>query len=543
MPHTSQTQIDDLKKAIAAQEALRSTLGDAVVDAVLNVLQKQLAELEAQLSPPTQQRKLVTVLFADVSGFTAMSEHLDAEDVTAIMNALWQRLDQAIIEQGGRIDKHIGDAIMALWGSEISSEDDAERALRAALKMQEEVAGFQVSSIPSRSDKGMALEEPIDVKLSVRIGINTGQVLLGQVGTTSEFTAMGDTVNTASRLEHAAPVGGILISHHTFQHISGIFDVQELEPLYVKGKSEALQVYLVQRLKPRRFRSSRRGIQGVYTQMVGREAEMQRLQDALLKTAEQGRAQVITVSADAGVGKSRLVHEFEQWVDLQPWDVFWFRGRAAPHMQRLPYALLRDVFTMRFQIQESDPLAVVQAKMEAGILEAHPELNSSAGEIERRAHFIGHLLGFDFSHSPHLAGILQDWRQIFHWAQRYLVDYFRSLTRQDAAAILIEDIHWADDPSLDMLSQVVQELSEARLLLLCLARPTFFERRPQWGNDLPQHIHLSLQPLDAEASRRLAGEILQKIANLPAELSELLVKNAEGNPYYLAIPSPKSRLN
>jgi class 3 adenylate cyclase len=110
----------------------------------------------------------------------------------------------------------------------------------------------------------MAPEEPIDVKLSIRIGINTGQVLLGQVGTTSEFTAMGDTVNTASRLEHAAPVGGILISHHTFQHISGIFDVKELEPLYVKGKSEALQVYLVQRLKPRRFRSSRRGIQGVY---------------------------------------------------------------------------------------------------------------------------------------------------------------------------------------------------------------------------------------------------------------------------------------
>ena len=155
-------------------------------------------------------------------------------------------------------------------------------------------------------------------KLAIRIGINTGPVLLGEVGTTGEYTAMGDAVNLASRLEHAAPVGGILISHDTYRHVRGVFDVQPLEPIHVKGKTESIQVYVVQRARPRPFRVTTRGVEGIETRMIGREAELRQLQEALYAATEDGEAQIVTVVGEAGVGKSRLLYEFRNWLNLQP---------------------------------------------------------------------------------------------------------------------------------------------------------------------------------------------------------------------------------
>src|SRR5215510_10491474 len=204
-------QIDDLKKAIEAQESMRSILGDSVVDTTLTVLRDQLEELEGQV---TQQdaanqarRKLVTVLFADVSGFTAFSENRDAEDVANLVNRLWIRADRVIQEYGGHIDKHIGDAVMALWGTETAREDDAERAVRAALKMLETIK-----------------ENAEQLPISLKVGVNSGQVLLSEVGTQGEFTAMGDTVNTASRLVHLAQANETLVSHDTYELVRGVFD-------------------------------------------------------------------------------------------------------------------------------------------------------------------------------------------------------------------------------------------------------------------------------------------------------------------------------
>src|SRR5262245_2502661 len=175
-----------LEQAIAALETQRAILGDAVVDTMIAAAREQLATLQP---PADEQRKQVTVLFADVSGFTALSESRDAEDIASIINALWQRLDAVVLHFGGRVDKHIGDALMALWGTDQAREDDPEQAVRAALAMQAELATFRDQHI---------------LALAMRIGINTGPVLLGSVGSTREFTAMGDTVNLASRLEHAA---------------------------------------------------------------------------------------------------------------------------------------------------------------------------------------------------------------------------------------------------------------------------------------------------------------------------------------------------
>jgi class 3 adenylate cyclase len=226
---TVMAEREQLEQSIAALEAQRDVLGDAVVDVSVAVLREKLDTLEKAVQV-TSQRKQVTVLFADVSGFTAMSETMDAEDVSDMMNALWNQIDGAIIAHGGTIDKHIGDAVMALFGAPVARKDDPERAIRAALAMQAELAAFR---------------EAQQISLAMRIGINTGPVLLGQVGTTYEYTAVGDTVNLVSRLEHAAPVGGILISHATYRHVQGIVEVEALDPIRVKGKTEPVRVYVV----------------------------------------------------------------------------------------------------------------------------------------------------------------------------------------------------------------------------------------------------------------------------------------------------------
>lgn len=283
---------EQLEQAIAHLEQQRPLLGDAVVDASIAALRERLAALDIPAIPAVhaphtiaetqQRRKHLTVLLADVQSSTPMAERMDAEDVTEIMNALWERVEKVIIQHGGTIGKHMGDAVMALWGAETAREDDPERAIRAALAIQAQMAAF-------RHDRR--------VDLAMRIGLNTGPVLLGEVGITAEFTAMGDTVNTASRLEHSAPVGGILISHDTYCHVRGIFDVQPQEPLQVKGKAQSLQAYLVQQAKPRAFRMDTRGVEGIETRMIGREEELARLKNALY-AALDGERQMITISGD-----------------------------------------------------------------------------------------------------------------------------------------------------------------------------------------------------------------------------------------------------
>ncbi len=360
-------EIERLERAMAALEAQRAALGDAVVEAGLAPMRARLATLR---TPLAEQRKLVTVLFADVFGFTALSETMDAEDVNALMDTLWRRLDAIIIAHGGVIDKHTGDAVMALWGVQTAREDDPEQAIRAALSiLQPPPSNFQCPT-PT---------------LQIRIGIHTGPVFLGEIGSTREFTAMGDTVNLANRLQSAAPVGGILISHDTYRHVRGVFEVTPQQPLTVKGKREPIRTYVVHRARPRAFRLPTRGVEGVETRMVGREAELQALQDGF-RDVFTGRAlRVLTVVGEAGIGKSRLLYEFRNWTELQPEAPWLFQGRAGEGMVRLPYALLRDIFAFRFDIRDGDPPAVAREKLERGIVEFMP---ADPGALEQ-AHLIG----------------------------------------------------------------------------------------------------------------------------------------------------------
>jgi class 3 adenylate cyclase/tetratricopeptide (TPR) repeat protein len=494
-------------QAIAALEAQRSTLGDAVVETALAPLKEKLAALDIA----RQQRKLVTVIFADLAGFTALSERLDPEEVREIQQAYFDMVTAPIHEQGGKVEKYIGDAILAVFGLPQAREDDPERSLRAALGMQSALAQLNERLTSAR-----------DIQLHMRVGVNTGWVAL-DMQHEQDFVVTGDAVNLASRLQTLAPVGGVLISHDTYQHVRGVFDVQPLEPLHIKGKAEPVQVYTVMRLKPRAFRLRTRGVEGIETRMIGRESELLALQAAYQDVVDASETRLVTIVGEAGVGKSRLLYELDNWIELRPEAVYYFKGRAVPARQRVPFSLFRDLFAYRFEILESDSTPIALDKFRRG----------TAGILEpEHADLVGHWIGFDFSTSEAVAKLL-DSAEFGTIARSYLTHYVRAMAQRQPVVIFLEDIHWADDSSLDLAALLVKAIPEAPLLVVCLARSAFFERRPHWGEGQAAFQQIKLRPLSRRASRDLVTEILRKVDAVPDALRDLIVQSAEGNPFYL----------
>jgi len=515
-----------LEKAIAALEASRSLLGAEVVDIALTAMREKLAGSDAtsRVLHVPQQRKLVTVLFADVSGFTAMSETMDHEIVNSVINSLWSRVDRAILDLGGRIDKHIGDAIMALYGTPTAHEDDPERAIRSALQIQSEIREWkqeQSEELPGYSTQIQNIQ--------LRIGINTGHALLGTVGTVGEYTAIGDTVNLAQRLESNAPKGGILISSTTHQLVRGIFDVTAQDPITVKGKSEPIPVYTVQSIKPRSFRDTTRGLEGIETRTIGREEELKQLKGVFEQTAEKSVIHLVTLTAEAGIGKSRLLFEFGKWMDTTEQQVRLFRGRAAQETTQIPYSLLRSILSSAFEIQEQDRVAIARQKLERGI----HRLVSNKENADLYAPFIGHLIGFDYSDNPSLKGILGDARQVRDLAFHYGAQFFADIAQQKMVVIFLEDIHWADTGSLDFIEHLIKSAPNSPILIMCLTRASLYEQRPDWGTEAIQHLSLTLPPLSQADTRLLILEILKKIPEVPEVIIDLIVKKAEGSPFYV----------
>ena len=535
---------ESINRAIAALEGQRSVLGNAVVETALAPFREKLAGL--QLNPTAEQRKLVTVLFADLIGFTAMSEHMDPEDVREIMNSYFIRWTTAIEHFGGIVEKFIGDAVMAVFGLKTASEADPENAIRTALQMRDLLTQLQ------RDDP----EDKLLENLRMRVGIHTGPVVVSWMGERKgqDFVVVGDSVNLASRLQSLAPVNGILISHDTYRHVRGVFDVQVIDPVLVKGKRDPIRVYVVLQEKPRAFRETGRGVEGVETAMVGRQTEMDRLQAIFHEVVNNQECRLVTILGEAGLGKSRLLLEFDDWLELQA-DYYYFKGRASPVTQNTPYGLLRDLFVYRFAIQDSDPPQAVRARLEKGIGDAlrngppvelpgehqgehqgepasepHEE-PAEQRQAQMKTHFITRLLGFEIGSSKFLPEA--DPRQIQERGLAYLGEYFQALATKNPVVILLEDLHWADDSTLELLLRLARSLMHTPLLILGAARPTLLDRQPEWGEGLAFATRLDLEPLSQADSQRLVQEILQKAPEFPHELTELVVRNAEGVPFYV----------
>jgi len=519
-------QINQLKQAISELEAQRGILGDAAVDAALVPSRQKLSKLESLVEPsvekpeelPTRQRKLVTLLYMDVVGSTAMTQHLDPEDNLEMMEKALLRLIEPIQEHGGHVTRYTGDGFKAVFGDPIAKEDDPEQAIRAGLEI------LDVSKeLAQEIEKDWGIED-----FQIRIGIDTGLAALGGQ-TEAEDTVKGRVVNLAVRIESAAPPGGLLISHNTYRHVRGVFNVEPQEPITAKGFPEPIPVYLVKEIKPRAFRVQTRGVEGVETRMVGRETELKLLQDALLTATEEGEGQVVTISGEAGVGKSRLLYEFQNWMDFDSSpDAWFFQGRGRQDTQGLPYSLLRDLLAFRFQILDDDSGEQARKKIERGF----GDVFGDDDEGNMRAHILGQLLGYDFSTNPHLKGVLNDPEQLRNRGLMYLIQYFQDLSQEMPVVIFLEDIHWGDDSSLDVVSRIGEDTPRHPLFLICAARPILFERRPYWGEGQPYHTRLELRPLSKRESRQLVAEILKFAVDIPTELRELIVKGAEGNPFY-----------
>jgi class 3 adenylate cyclase len=358
-------QINKLKQAIAEIEAQRLILGDAAVDASLVPFHEKLAELESQAVPiedvpsdiPPRQRKLVTLLFMDVVGSTAMTQHLDPEDTLEIMDNALPCLAEPVQAHGGHITRYTGDGFKAVFGDPIAREDDPEQAIRAGLEVLD-----AATSLAQKMEAEWGIED-----FQVRIGIDTGLAALGGQ-TEAEDTVMGQVVNLAVRIESAAPPRSLLISHNTYRHVRGVFNVEPQAPIMAKGFPEPVPVYLVKEIKPRAFRVRTLGVEGVETRMIGRVTDLDFLKGALLTAMEEGEGQVITITGEAGVGKSRLLYEFENWIELLPpsQDVRFFQGRGQQEAQGIPYSLLRDVVCYEMYLHSaSRSLKMIQEKKRA----------------------------------------------------------------------------------------------------------------------------------------------------------------------------------
>lgn len=522
---TQPAQHERLVAAIAALEAQRSALGDAVVDALLTPARAELAALQARDAKATraeQTLKQVSILFLDVVNSTALGQQLDPEDISVVMDGALARATAIVQSHGGRVLQYAGDNLLAAFGADTAREDDAERAVLCGLALC--ALGRTLGDEVRRAHGHDGVH--------VRVGIHTGEVMLGG-GVNDEGTIRGSSVNIAARMEQTAPPGALRISHDTHALVRGRFEVLAQEPLPVKGIDVPVRSVLVQHARARVSAAERRGVDGVATRMIGRDAEFESLCEAYLRVAGSGVLALVSVVADAGLGKSRLLSEFKRWLGTRPASATLLSGAALPQTQQQAYGLLRDIVTAHLQITDDDTPDAARAALERGFAAAFD--GSDAAAVEAQAHLVGHLIGFDWQHSRHVQGVLHDPQQIRNRAFYALAQLLRRLAQRGSAplVLLLEDLHWADDQSLDFVGNLADAARDVPLLIVAATRPELAQRRSEWADTGAPRQRIELQALDKRASRDLVHELLQRLPEVPARLRELLTGGAEGNPFYM----------
>ena len=518
---------EQLEAGIVALESQRALLGDAVVDAAIAGLRSRLEALQPHADGESAQAlRQVSILFLDAVGSTSLASRLDPEEVSAVMDSLLARGTKIVTDHRGKVLKYTGDNLLAVFGADEVSEDDAERAVRCGLALLDLGRASAAEVEAAHGYTGFGL----------RVGVHTGAVLLGG-GVDEEHSIRGQAVNIAARMEQTAPPGGLRISHDTYRLVRGAFDVDAQAPLRVKGVDEPMRSYLVLRAKPRTFKVPARGIEGVETRMIGRDAELRMLRNAFERLYDPGAGlQRILVVADAGVGKSRLLYEFQRWADARPERFHRLLARATPQTKGQPYGMLRDLFAWHARIVDSDSMDVAKRKIEDALI---PLFAPSEGEIEAQAyaHLLGQLIGLDFGESRHISGIRDDARQIRSRGLRTAAQALRRMSERDGfpVVVLLDDLHWADDESLDWIEDLAQVEHDVPMLLLALARPALFERRPDvWaGGGATAGQRIALHPFDERGSRVLADELLKRLRDPEGALEQLIIRSADGNPFYM----------
>ena len=438
-----------------------------------------------------RERKVVTVLFADLVGFTSRAEALDPEDVEAILRPFHEQLRAQLERHGGTVEKFIGDAVMAVFGAPVVHEDDPERAVRAALAIRDAIVE--------------------DGTLEVRIGVNTGEALVNVDARpdAGEGMVAGDVVNTGARLQAAAPTNGILVGETTFRATERAIEYREHEPVDAKGKAEPVPVWEAVQARSRLDVD----VQRPRAPLFGRARELDVLVDSLARVRNERATQLVTLVGEPGIGKSRLVYELFQAVEADPDLIWWRHGRSLPYGEGVSFWALGQMVKTQAAILETDAAEVAEEKLRAAVQEMD------------EADWL-------FSHLRPLVGLgtggREDQRAEAFGAWR---KFLEELADQRPLVLAFEDLHWADDGLLDFVDYLVDWASGVPILAVASARPELLERRPGWGGGKRNATTISLAPLAADDTARLVAALLEKSV-LPAEKQASLLQRAGGNPLY-----------
>jgi adenylate cyclase len=471
---------------------------------------------DPSLPPPAAaDRRAVTVLFADLAGFTTLSERLDPEDVRNFQSELFGEMSAAVAEFQGFVEKFVGDAVMAVFGAPVAHEDDPERAVRAALSMHERMA-----RLSQRWQTGFG--GPV----ALHVGVHTGPVVAGTigVGASAAYAVTGDTVNTAARLQSATPGGHTLVSEATWSLTRHAFAFEPLGELSLKGKTDAVPVYrLIGRLEGP---TSARGLEklGLAAPLVGRAGELAEMLAAFDRMPDGG-AQVVSLIGDAGSGKSRLQLEFFRRLDASGRLSTTTVGHAAcSSLGEQPYGVLAAFLREAYGIGPGNPLAAARAKLALGLA----ALGAGADEVGAIAPLIGYVLGLESGESLRHVEPEQLKRQIF-LAAWSLID--RKL-QHGSLVFVVEDLHWADAASIELLRFLVDRLADRPLMLLVTYRPTFDAHAIVDGPGTSTPLVLrALSSADSDAL--LTAFFGRSVDRLPASLRELIATRGGGNPFFL----------
>jgi class 3 adenylate cyclase/tetratricopeptide (TPR) repeat protein len=449
-----------------------------------------------------EERKVVSILFVDLVGFTARSHEADPEDVRAALAPYHRLLKKEIERFGGTVEKFIGDAVMAVFGAPIAHEDDAERAVRAALRITEELVNLNATT-PA-------------VDLSIRAAVNTGEglVVLGARPEAGEGMVTGDVVNTASRLQNAAPVDGVVVGELTYRTTKDVIDFEELPPVSVKGKPAPIPVWRALAAKSR-F--------GVDTEMrpvtafVGRDHEMELLQTTFRRTVDGSSVQLVTIVGEPGVGKTRILSEFAGFVDDQEEFVTWRQGRSLPYGEGITFWALGEIVKAQSGILESDTPEVASEKLQASI----HSLFENGSERQWFQSRLSPLVGIE----P-ISGAVEREESFTAWRR-----FLEAVASKDPLVLVFEDLHWADQAMLDFVEHLVDWSTGVAVLVICTARPELYERTQGWGGGKRNSNTVSLSPLTATETSNLVASLLGQ-AVLPDNLRDALLEKSGGNPLY-----------